>query len=61
MSIYMPSQDAMNYFYETQKIMAENFKRTDTSEKPKEEQEPTDSLQYNPEPYVSLVAMGDYK
>jgi len=61
MSIYMPSQDAMNYFYETQRIMADNFKRTGTSEKQKEEPEPKDSPQYNPEPYVSLVAMGDYK
>jgi len=57
----MPSQDAMNYFYETQRIMADNFKRTGTSEKQKEEPEPKDSPQYNPEPYVSLVAMGDYK
>lgn len=58
---FMPSSDAISYFYETQRIMADNFKKKDTSEQPKEEQEPKDFLQYNPQPYVSLVAKGDYK
>lgn len=58
---FMPSSDAMAYFFYTQAVKTEEVKKIDTSEKQKEEQEPTDLPQYNPQPYVSLVAKGDYK